>query len=283
MALKTRYTVVNGEILSENRSGTIRDYVPDPLGSTVALLDNTQVQKDTFTYWPYGEVKNHVGSSTTPFQFVGTLGYYTDSVSKTYVRARYLDTQKARWLTQDPLEFQGGDTNLYRYVAANPVTVDDPSGLQAQCLLLPLCGPAAPFVAAGCVIAGAGCVIWWICNRRPVPAPSPISWPQPSPGKGSPPQYGPPTPPVTPGPTRKPHRKPKPKTPPYNPGRDDKGNCIPCRPGTVEIHYVPPSTPHYPCPGSHWVCVKFNQSPDCECHPRDVWGGCIPPPAPATC
>ncbi len=49
MALKVRYTVVNGQVLSENRGGVVRDYVPDPLGSTVALLDSTQTQQTTFS------------------------------------------------------------------------------------------------------------------------------------------------------------------------------------------------------------------------------------------
>src|SRR5579871_5425675 len=136
MALKTRYTVVNGEILSENRSGTIRDYVPDPLGSTVALLDNTQAQQSTFSYWPYGEVKTSSGPTATPFQYVGTLGYYRDSGSKEYVRARYLDTQKGRWLTQDPIGFDGGDWDLYRYVENRPTSQSDPSGL--WCIKIPL-------------------------------------------------------------------------------------------------------------------------------------------------
>ena len=57
MPMKFRYTVIDGEVVSENRGGVERDYVPDPLGSTVALLDNTQTKTDTFTYWPYGEVK----------------------------------------------------------------------------------------------------------------------------------------------------------------------------------------------------------------------------------
>src|SRR5437763_6382912 len=103
MPMKVRYTVVDGEVVSENRNGVKRDYVPDPLGSTVALLDNTQAQTDTFTYWPYGEVKTRTGTTDTPFQFVGTWGYYRDSTTKTYVRARYLNTAVARWLTNDPV------------------------------------------------------------------------------------------------------------------------------------------------------------------------------------
>jgi len=66
----TRYTVIDGEILSENRAGVKRDYVPDPLGSTLALLDSTQTQTDTFSYYPYGEVASRTGTTATPFQYV---------------------------------------------------------------------------------------------------------------------------------------------------------------------------------------------------------------------
>ena len=129
MTMKTRYTVVDGEIIAEKRSGVRKQYVPDPLGSTVALLDNTQTQTDTFTYWPYGEEANRTGTTLTPFRFVGTAGCFRDSSTKTYVRARHLDTQKGRWLTQDPIGFDGGDVNVFRYVFNMPVYFVDPTGL----------------------------------------------------------------------------------------------------------------------------------------------------------
>ena len=62
MAMRVAYTVVNGRILSENRGGVKRDYVSDSLGSTVALLDSTQTKTDTWTYWPYGEVRTRTGT-----------------------------------------------------------------------------------------------------------------------------------------------------------------------------------------------------------------------------
>ena len=37
-----RYTVIDGEVIAEKRNGVRSLYVPDPLGSTVALVDNTQ-------------------------------------------------------------------------------------------------------------------------------------------------------------------------------------------------------------------------------------------------
>ena len=126
-----RYTVLDGEIVSESRNGVIRDYVPDPLGSTVALLDSTQTITDTFTYFPSGTVASRTGTTATPFQFVGTKGYHADTSGKTYVRARVLEPQKGRWLTEDPIGTTPDEGNLYRYVGNRPALFRDPSGLQS--------------------------------------------------------------------------------------------------------------------------------------------------------
>ena len=125
------YTVVNGEVLAENRDGARHWYVPDPLGSTVALLDNTQSQTDTFTYWPCGEERTRTGTTATPFRFVGTVGYYRDNANRGYVRRRVLKKDLGRWLTEDPLKpyFIDIDVNQYRYVLNSPLSEIDPSGL----------------------------------------------------------------------------------------------------------------------------------------------------------
>lgn len=73
----TTYTVVNGEVLEENRGGTIRGYVPDVMGSTIALLNSSQTMTDTWVYWPFGEVKTRTGSTQTPFAFQGATQRYT--------------------------------------------------------------------------------------------------------------------------------------------------------------------------------------------------------------
>ena len=125
-----RYTVIDGEIIAEKRNGVRKQYVPDSLGSTVALLDNTQTPTDTFSYWPYGEVASRTGTTPTPFQYVGTLGCRQDSASKTYMRARVLDTPTGRWLTEDLSGFYGGNTNMYVYSTANPSSLVDYSGLE---------------------------------------------------------------------------------------------------------------------------------------------------------
>src|SRR5438067_888169 len=144
MAMKARYTVIDGEIIAEKRAGVRRLYVPDPLGSTVALLDNTQTQTDTFSYWPYGEERARTGTTPTPFRFGGTLGYYRDGSARSYVRARHLDTARGRWLTPDPAGCSMAGCAPYTYASNTPATAADPSGLMPwpplpKPLIRPLC------------------------------------------------------------------------------------------------------------------------------------------------
>src|SRR5262245_34362192 len=44
-----------------------------------------------------------------------------------YNRARYYDGATGRWISQDPLGFDAGDGNLYRYVHNHPTSNRDPS------------------------------------------------------------------------------------------------------------------------------------------------------------
>jgi RHS repeat-associated protein len=42
---------------------------------------------------------------------------------------RWYDYTTGRWLSEDPIGFRGGDSNLYRYVGNSPLMRTDPSGL----------------------------------------------------------------------------------------------------------------------------------------------------------
>ncbi len=125
--MKVRYTVFDGEIVEENRNGTIRDYLPDAIGSTVALLDSSQAKTDTFSYWPYGEIKARTGSTSTAFCYVGARGYFSDNGKRIYVRARYLNPVIGSWLTIDPL---WPSRRRYTYCEDSPTSRIDPSGKQ---------------------------------------------------------------------------------------------------------------------------------------------------------
>ncbi len=130
----TTYTVINGVIVHEDRGGVERDYIPDTLGSTVALADASSFT-DTWVYWPYGEVRSHTGTSTTSFTYVGTLGYckVTTTSQMTYVRARMYMASRGRWATVDPLWPQ---ELAYSYALCQPNAISDnlgTSGNLGQC------------------------------------------------------------------------------------------------------------------------------------------------------
>ena len=60
----------------------------------------------------------------------GTRGYRYDAETQNYyVRNRYYLPTLGRWLTRDPIGYQGG-INLYEYAFDAPSTRLDPSGLQ---------------------------------------------------------------------------------------------------------------------------------------------------------
>ena len=130
MAMSVVYTTINGHIVHENRGGVEAFYAPDTMGSTALLVSSTGTVTDTFAYWPYGEIVSHVGSSTTPFTFGGTIGYYLDIVSnQIYVRARYFRQSLARWQTVDPF---WPSSPPFVYAKSSPVFFVDPSGAQQE-------------------------------------------------------------------------------------------------------------------------------------------------------
>jgi hypothetical protein len=47
--------------------------------------------------------------------------------------ARFYDASVGRWLSKDPILFEGGDVNLFGYVANDPVSYVDPAGLFQLC------------------------------------------------------------------------------------------------------------------------------------------------------
>ena len=120
------YGTAFGGIISENRGGVVSAYVPDPLGNTIGLMNSAGTMTDSWTYWPYGEVRTRSGSNATPFTFCGTLGYFLDTVNKMfYVRARHLRSDLARWPTVDPL---WPIESAYAYVNDRPLVWTDPFG-----------------------------------------------------------------------------------------------------------------------------------------------------------
>jgi RHS repeat-associated protein len=70
-----------------------------------------------------------INASTTGFRY-GYTGREQDSeTGLDYYRARYYDSANGRFISEDPIRFAAGDTNIYRYVGNSPTNGTDPFGL----------------------------------------------------------------------------------------------------------------------------------------------------------
>jgi len=63
------------------------------------------------------------------------------------MKARYYDPAVGRFISEDPIGFDGGDVNLMAYVRNNPVSGIDPSGLDLRVYNRPVDG--GPLAAIG--------------------------------------------------------------------------------------------------------------------------------------
>jgi len=55
-----------------------------------------------------------------PERFNSPAATTMETVSTTY-RARYYNSQTERFISEDPIEFAGGNVNLYAYVGNDPI------------------------------------------------------------------------------------------------------------------------------------------------------------------
>ncbi len=99
-------------------------FLQDHLGSTMAMTDAMGAVIERQQYEPFGA---SAGSGLTRY---GYTGRELDSATGLmYYRARWYDPRQGRFITEDPIGFQGG-LNFYSYVRNDPIGASDPLGLQ---------------------------------------------------------------------------------------------------------------------------------------------------------
>jgi RHS repeat-associated protein len=97
-------------------------------GSVMAVVDPTsQAVKTGYGYSPFGTTYKSNTNSNNNLLFTGRELDLGGTVY--YFRGRYYNTGFQRFLSEDPIGFAGGDTNLYRYVGNTPLVGSDPTGL----------------------------------------------------------------------------------------------------------------------------------------------------------
>jgi RHS repeat-associated protein len=116
------------EPLAQLRSGASGFYEQDGLGSVTSLSNMTGALANTYVYDSFGNLTVTTEAFSNPFQYTGR-----DSDPESgfrYYRTRYYDSAIGRFISEDPVAFEGGP-NFYAYVFNNPVLQGDPYGLRA--------------------------------------------------------------------------------------------------------------------------------------------------------
>jgi RHS repeat-associated protein len=180
---------------SDVPAGTTSSLLTDSLGSTVALADSAGAVQTENTYEPFGKTTSTGVSNTNPFQYTGREN---DGTGLYYYRARYYHPGLQRFLSEDPIEFNGGDINLYAYVGNSPTNFTDPTGEVWPIVARILAGACRLVCTAEARRTTAALILNWITKTRP---PEKVKMPPPTPpaktaGPKGPPVVVPPIPPT---------------------------------------------------------------------------------------
>ena len=133
-------------LVSMNNSSGVYYYHSDVLGNIRLLSDSQGRVANRYEYGPFGETLLVQETIPNRFRFVGGEGVMTEPSGLLYMRARYYDAGTGRFISPDPILWNG-DENLYRYARNAPSYGSDPSGLQSRFFCI--YGATASFVPSG--------------------------------------------------------------------------------------------------------------------------------------
>ncbi len=124
------YTYAHGPGIDEplarvSNTGPTVYYHADGLGSIVATTDSGGTVTSRRQYDAWGNLE--LGADQPGYAFTGRE--WDPETSLYYYRNRYYDPETARFLSEDPIGFAGGN-NFYAYVGNNPINFFDPLGLK---------------------------------------------------------------------------------------------------------------------------------------------------------
>ena len=117
--------IVYGYYYDEFGKKTNYTFHHDHLRSVVALTAHEGSTVETTKYGPFGEEIASTGESDNFLKYTGRE--HDEESGLYYYRARYYDPEVGRFLTEDPIGFDGG-INFYTYVSNNPINNNDPTG-----------------------------------------------------------------------------------------------------------------------------------------------------------
>jgi len=253
-AVVARYTQTQNidEPLAMLRSAATSYYHADGLGSVTSLSNAAGTLAQTYAYDSFGKQTSSSGSLTNPFRYAAR-----ESDTETglyYYRARYYDPSVGKFLSEDPVEFDGG-INFYNYVGNDPSGFVDPTGKQAQPAPITIPKPPLGPILVPDPVEGPGlgfCVRFpWICALGLALIPQPLNI----------------------GPDQQlenallRHHSDQAKK------KCNNNGCKPCVPpvGTIAYRLETAGDAHRNVPPPHWHLYVMQQNPtNCQCQWVDI-------------
>jgi RHS repeat-associated protein len=115
------------EILADETLTGVNWALTDNQGTVRDVIDSNGVVLNHLTYDSYGQVTSETNPNVN-FRYGYTGRERDEETGLDYYRTRYYDSLVGRFVSEDTIGFNGGDTNLYRYVANSPIRFTDPNG-----------------------------------------------------------------------------------------------------------------------------------------------------------
>ncbi|MFN4774237.1 MAG: RHS repeat-associated core domain-containing protein [Pseudanabaena sp.] len=115
--------------VSQVRDGISYFYHSDNVGSVRKLTNGSGVVTDEYEYDAYGRILRKSGATTNNHLYTGEQ--YDEKLGLVYLRARYLQPETGRFISQDDYSGELSDPmsiHKYQYAHANPVINTDPTG-----------------------------------------------------------------------------------------------------------------------------------------------------------
>jgi len=134
----TLFATVDQKMVNGTATGTpiTRYNHTDNLVSTNVTSDSNGHLAQSFDYAPYGSVlaTTNTGATGAARQYIGQ---FTDASNLSYLNARYYDSTRGQFLSQDPIFLSSSQNltdpqslNSYSYSEGNPIVRSDPTGRQ---------------------------------------------------------------------------------------------------------------------------------------------------------
>jgi RHS repeat-associated protein len=119
-----------------SRADGTGSYTPlaDAIGNVIGLVSSSGSVTTQYTYDPFGVTTDSGAANGNTFQYTGREN---DGTGLYYYRNRYYNPLIGRFISEDPLGFEGGDANFYSYAGNDPINRKDPLGLASPAIPWP--------------------------------------------------------------------------------------------------------------------------------------------------